>query len=229
MIVGMCGYSQSLVLIYNGKELSNGQIIRLDSIDANFGYIKAVIGVKNQGDREIEVNVKKIAISVINNSSNLFCWGVNCYSPSVTESRNAVLIPAKTTNESFYAEYEPANAASGVSVVEYQFYEVTDASNSATITVHFVEGSGTGLIKLESGEYLNLFAEQKSGNIQVSYNLLSESHFIIHNLAGQIVGECALPSATATINLPFQLRKGTYIYSIIRSNKFVKPNKFIVF
>ncbi|MEI6754832.1 MAG: hypothetical protein WCK78_16920 [Paludibacter sp.] len=227
MILGVYGFSQSIVLFYNGKQLTDKQTIYLDSIDANFGYIKAIIGIKNISDAEIEVNVSKKPITVIDNSSNLFCWGIYCYSPSVNDSRNAVKIPSKTINESFYAEYVPSDVPSGETVIEYKFYEVTNTSNSASVVVHFVEKNRTGLNELQMGEYFTLSSIKNTKTTQVSYNLTSNSNLIVQNVSGQIIGKFLLPLGAATINLPTYLNKGLFICSIVRLNGIVINKKLL--
>jgi hypothetical protein len=229
ILLDIYGFSQSIVLFSNGKQLTDKQTIYLDSIDANLGYIKAIIVVKNISDAEIEVNVSKKPITVVDNSSNLFCWGIYCYSPTVNESRNAVKIPTKTINESFYAEYVPSDVTSSETVIEYKFYEVTNTSNSASVVVHFVKKIRTGLNELQMGEYFTLSSIKNTKITQVSYNLTSNSNLIVQNVSGQIIGEYLLPLGAATINLPIYFNKGLCVYSIARLNRILISKKLLYY
>jgi len=226
LTIGIFGFSQTLTLLYKGKELANNEIIYADSYDANLGYIKAFIGVKNTDRTEVEVSVTKNPISVIDNSSNLFCWGIYCYSPSVTESRNPVKIPARSIDDSFYAEYVPANLTTGESVIEYKFYELNNTSNSASVVVHFVENQ-TGINKLQNDEFCSLSSIYNTGTIKVSCNLTEKSTLIIQNLSGKKIDEYILPLGFSTQYLQLNLSKGLYIYSILRLNKNIINKKFI--
>jgi len=228
MTVSLSGYSQSLVLIYNGMEHTDGDTLILDSVDPNLGFMKAVVGVKNKGESGVDVKVKKTSISVISGSQNLFCWGTYCYSANANESQYPVTIPAKTTNQSFYAEYAPSLANLGKSVIEYKFYDIMNPDNSAKVIVKYMEGK-TGMDDFRAIEYLNVFSGIHTGTIQISYNLLAKSRMVIHNLSGQIVGEFPLAGGSSSILLPVQLKQGIYLYSLIRSNKIIQNKKFHVF
>ena len=228
MTASFSGYSQSLVLIYNGMEHTDGDTLTLDSVDPNLGFMKAVVGVKNKGESGVDVKVKKTTISVIAGSQNLFCWGTYCYSANANESQYTVTIPAKITNQSFYAEYAPSFANLGKSVIEYKFYDIMNPDNSAKVIVKYMEGK-TGIDDFQTIEYLNVFSNIHTETIQISYNLMAKSHMVIHNLSGQIVGEFPLAGGNSSILLPLQLKQGIYLYSLIRSNKIIQNKKFHVF
>jgi hypothetical protein len=228
MSVSLSGFSQSLVLVYNGMEHADGDTLILDSVDPNLGFMKAVIGVKNKGEAGVDLKVKKISVSVLSGSQNLFCWGTYCYTANTSESQYPVNIPAKTTNQSFYAEYAPSIANLGKSVIEYKFYDIMNPDNSAKVIVKYMEGK-TEIKEFQSIENFSVFSNMNSGTIQVSYNLLAKSRMVIHNLAGQIVGEFPLAMGSSSILVPVQLKNGIYLYSLIRANKIIQSKKFLVF
>jgi hypothetical protein len=222
------GFSQSLVLIFNGIEHANGDTLTLDSIDPKLGFMKAVIGVKNKGETEVNVKVKKTSVSVLTGSQNLFCWGTYCYTTNINESQYSVTIPAKTINQSFYAEYVTTQANVGKSIIEYLFYDITNPGNSAKVIVKYIEGK-TAIKDFQTNENFNVYTNMNSGTIQISYNLLAKSHLVIHLLSGQIVGEFPLTRGSSTIILPFRLKNGIYLCSLIRSDKIIQSKKFFVF
>jgi hypothetical protein len=223
------GHSKSIALIYRGKQLSEKQNIYLDSIDVNLGYIKAIIGVKNESGKLMNVNVKKSSISIIENSNNIFCWGIYCYSPLVIDSQNAVEIPENSTNESFYAEYIPADVASGETVIEYQFYENNNPSNSASVIIHFVEGIKAGLNDYQSDKNHSVKVIKNAGRIQISSNLDKKSKLIFYNFSGQTIGDYSLHAGNFIFTLPNQLKKGIYFFSIITINRVIITQKLIVY
>jgi hypothetical protein len=227
MDVALSGFSQSMVLIFNGMEHADGDTLTLDSIDPKLGFMKAVIGVKNKGESGIDIKVKKTSISVISGSQNLFCWGTYCYSENINESPNPVNIPAKTTNQSFYAEYAPTIANVGKSVIEYKFYDIMNAGNSAKVIVKYLEGK-TEVNEFQEIEYFNI-SINNAGMIRISYNLLRRSQIVIQNLSGQIVGEFPLTLGNFSVLLPIHFEKGMYLCSLIRSNKIIQSKKFLVF
>jgi hypothetical protein len=227
MGVSLYGTSQSLVLVFNGLEHADGDTLTLDSVDPDLGFMKAVIGVKNKGEAGIDVKVKKTSVSVLSGSQNLFCWGTYCYTANTSESQYPVTIPAKSINLSFYAEYVPTQASAGKSVIEYKFYDIMNAGNSAKVIVKYMEGK-TNIIDFQSVEYFNVFGN-KTGTIQISYNILAGSQIAIHNLSGQILGEFPLTMGNSSVILPFRFEKGMYLCSLIRSDKIIQCRKFLVF
>jgi hypothetical protein len=226
--IGISGYSQSLVLVYNGKEHTGVDTLQVDSINPALGLMKAVIDVKNTGSREVEVKVKKNPLSVLAGSQNTFCWGTNCYSELITESQYQVIIPGNSINRTFLAEYVPSGNKSGKSIFEFQFYEVLNATNQVKVIVKFNEGI-TGIYELQSEEYLTVHDAQNTGVIRISYNLTKESHFVVRNLSGLQIGQITLPVGCLTIKLPFNLKPGIYIYSLTRSDKIILNKKFLIF
>jgi hypothetical protein len=227
MGVALSGYSQSLVLIFNGIEHADGDTLTLDSVDPNLGLMKAVIGIKNKGESSADVKVKKTSISLLSGSQNLFCWGTYCYSGNTNESQYAVTIPAKTTNLSFYAEYAPAMANVGKTVIEYKFYDVINAGNSAKVIVRYIEGK-TEVIDLQDIDYFTIFTDN-AGMVRISTHMQAKSKIVIQNQTGQILGEFQLTKGTSSIILPIPTGKGIYVGTVIRSNKIIQSKKFLVF
>jgi len=221
------GFSQSLVLIFNGIEHADGDTLTLDSMDPNLGFMKAVVGVKNKGEASVDVKVKKTSVSVLSGSQNLFCWGMYCYSENSNESQHPVTIPAKTTNQSFYAEYVPTQASVGKSIIEYKFYDILNAGNSAKVIVKYIEGK-TAINEFQAIENFSVFSNIANGTMQISYSLSEKSYLMIHNLSGQIVGEFPLNMGSSTIILPIRYVKGIYLFSLVRSNKIIQSKKFFV-
>lgn len=219
-------HSQTISLLQNKNILTNKQNIYIDSIDANFGFMKAEIGVRNNSDFDIAVNVKRNCMNVLENSSNMFCWGATCYSPSTSESKNAVIIPGKTTNNTFYVEYIPASS-SGESIVEFTFFEVGNVLNNSSIILHFVEMYNTGLHELTTKEKFRIHTTDRKESLIVTCYLITESTLILYNLSGQKVGEFSLPTGNTNINLPFKVKSGSYIFSVLKSNKVVFKGKIL--
>lgn len=228
MCIGSWGYAQTITLTYKDVSLTDQQNIYVDSVDENFGYMKVEIGVRNESDKDITVNVMKKPISILDNSNNLFCWGANCYSSSVLTSQNAVTIPAKAINYTFYAEYMPAFSL-GKSIIEYSFFDVRNNLNKSSVIVHFVEKDDTRINDLKDEEYVHLYPSNINRSISISTNLNKASKLFIYNLQGQRIMNYSLAAGNIKINLPLQLEKGIYFFVIERSNSIVFQEKFICY
>jgi hypothetical protein len=227
-VIVSTGFSQSLVLIYNGKEHTSTDTLQIDSVDPKLGMMKAVVRVKNTGTRETEVKVRKTTISVLTGSQTTFCWGTNCYAESIEVSQYPVAIKSNALDSSFYVEYLPTGNKTGKSIYKFQFFEVMNENSYVNVIVKFIEGK-LDFYDPQSVEYFNVFASGNSGLIRVSYYLPAKSSLVVHNLAGKMVGEFPLPSEKSTLNLPFRLSTGLYICSVIRSNKIVLSKKLAVY
>lgn len=225
--ISYSGSAQSLVLIYNGREHSGADTLQVDSVDRNWGVMKAEFKVRNKGTREADIHVKKTAVSLLSGSKVTFCWGTNCYSETTVESLVPVTIPANKTDSSFYAEYQPAGNKSGFSIVEFTFAEVRNETNSVKVIVKFRE-SQTGNNELRSEEYLRVHAMQFTGSIRISYNLNHDFQFAIRDLSGRKVRVTTLPAGCASLNLPYDLKTGIYIYSLTGSEKLFQTGKLFI-
>ena len=228
MCVSWWGFSQTITLTYKDVSLNNQQDIYVDSVDENFGYMKIEIGVRNQSDKDITVNVMKKPISILENSNNLFCWGTNCYSSTVLTSQNAVIIPAKTINHTFYAEYIPA-FSSGKSIIEYTFFDVRNDLNRFSVIVHFVEKGNTRINNLEDEEYVHLYPSTNNRSILISTNLNKVSKLVVYNFQGQMIKYYSLDAGNLKVNLPLHLEKGIYFFVIERSNFIIFQEKLICY
>lgn len=226
LITSITGFAQSIQLIYNGSVITNGSEINLSTIDPDLGQMKAEISVKNIDPANISVKVKKTEISIIPESVNSFCWGVNCYSPSTNISTNAVSIPSNSINNSFYAEYLPAGASAGKTSVKYEFFNTSNTSDLTSVIVNYIEGNVSKTDELSREETIRI--KNLNGLTNISFNITSDTRLFIYDLSGQIISDCILIAGVQNINLPIQLKKGIYIYSLYNADRFINSAKFII-
>jgi len=226
-ITGLSVYAQSLILIYNGKELVNGGTLKIDYVDPVFEYMRAAIAVKNIGDKDLNVHVQKRVKTLLSGSSNSFCWGTQCYSESAAISEKAVNIQSKSTDNSFLAEYFPAQKDTGRTIIEYLFFDAENSANSAKVTVSFLELK-TAICELETGEFVVFHNASPERTINVSYHLTAKSKLVLYSLSGQISETFDLNSGKSDIQLPVKSGNGIYLYAVVRNEKVIRTGKLCV-
>ncbi|MEA3503979.1 MAG: T9SS type A sorting domain-containing protein [Bacteroidota bacterium] len=129
--------AQSLVLSTEETgELENGQIVKVETTP-NAGTIDQHFHVINNNDEALDIKVKKIENSLIENSVNYFCWG-SCFAPFIYESPTPVTIEGNTTNENdFSSDYSPSGGV-GTSSITYVFFDTNNPEDSTYIVVNYI-------------------------------------------------------------------------------------------
>jgi len=98
--------------------------------------LESHLSVKNSGDVNLDVFVRRINNTTVNLSSNAFCFGINCYPPFIDTSQVATPMAAGEINTSFIGDYYPGGGR-GISSITYEFYDNTSTAGkvAASVTV----------------------------------------------------------------------------------------------
>jgi hypothetical protein len=225
ILVGSTGYSQQiLVLLYENRELSQNEIIRITTIDPDHGLMKFPLAVKNISNSEMDVKVRRSEASTVEGSINYFCFG-NCYTPEISESFEAVEIPAGGMVDIFYADYEPGTEK-GTSEIHYHFFDVNNVKNPTSVIAMFSD-DGTSIENISSSSYVNIYSSQNV--VSVSYRLEEDQTLIIRNITGKMIDKQILKAGVKTEKLPIALTKGLYIYSVQGKKEISFAGKFIIY
>ena len=125
-----------LSLEWNGEQVAADTIIAYEEFE--YGEIVCNMCVRNNSETDLQVNLKKEAISEVEGSENYFCWG-ECYLPTVETSPASVNIAAGdiTTIEQFAGHYIP-NDLSGTTEIKYTFFVVDDETSQVSFTARYV-------------------------------------------------------------------------------------------
>lgn len=117
----------------------------------------------------------------------------------------------------------------GTVKAQYEITNTADASDVYTFTVSY-EFKAKGAI-CDVTTVNNMFVSQ-TGNGQVAFNYSFKSAqpriLSIINVTGQVVARYQIDNAEGTFDVPANLAKGMYIYSVEEAGKKVAAHKFVV-
>jgi len=101
--------------------------------------LKSHVYVKNSGDTDLVVYVRRIVNSAVSQSTNGFCFGVNCYPPNIDTSQVETPISIGEINTTFEGDYYP-NGGRGISSITYEFYDINTTANKVAASVTVLYG-----------------------------------------------------------------------------------------
>lgn len=214
-----------------GNKINNGTLKisgSNPSVDALVGYIY----LKNTTTTEMQnVYVRRIINQEVANTTNSFCFGINCYPPWVGQSVTADTVKVGIIDKSFYADYYPAEHG-GLTSITYEFFDDITFGKPVTAkaTIEFaISAAGIGDEKLIfKGPYPN--PASQSANFE--YNLPPAYHsaqLIIRNMLGNEVERIMFENGTGRKSIDVSTyASGLYFYSFEVDGKTVSSNKLIV-
>lgn len=225
--------AQNQIKIYDKSNTEvTGSTLNVSSSDLNAVSLDIYLDVKNNTDLDMNLFVRRIINSEVDLSSNAFCFGVQCYTPTIDTSLYATIILPGATNTSFIGDYYP-NQHTGTTSVTYEFFDnrIAGGPFAAQVTVNYtlsVVGLGN---ELKSYEISAAYPNPASASSAIEYNIPAGSNgkIILRNLLGTIVQEVSLDKqdGKAVINTN-DLKDGLYFYSVILNNKVEVTRKLIV-
>lgn len=132
-----------------------GKTITVYSNNPLAELLESHLKVRNSGDQELSVFLRRVNNSVVANSSNSFCFGVNCYPPFIDTSQVATQLGIGVTDASFLGDYYPGGGR-GITSVTYEFYDNTTTASkiSASVTVLYAVADVLDLFD-EAGNLVN--------------------------------------------------------------------------
>ena len=191
--------------------------------------LAAHIAIVNTGSGPVVV---KVIRSIITNASGhdiSFCWGSQCYLPSISVSPIQVTILPGDTNTSFVGDVAP-NGINGTDIVSYTFQDTSNANNkvSKEFTYDFVTGINN--LNPPSGNYL-FGSQSNAGEAIIKYNITNPAHaeLIITNLLGSVIKEIFLTDQQGVVTIAVSdMPAGIYIYSLYNSGEVIAAKKTMI-
>lgn len=187
--------------------------------------VAPLIVINNSGITKA-VKVRRTPLNVVSGSSNFFCWDL-CYTPAVSVSGGTVSIPPNDTVFLFYGDYNP-NGYSGTSYINYKFFNGSDTTEFASVTVKFT--SGTVGVAEEKVAISNVYPNPATTQITFDYVVgQEEGNIVITDLTGKVVRTSILPANSTKHVIDLNgLNDGVYIYSFYSKNKAITTKKFLI-
>jgi hypothetical protein len=205
------------------------------SAPATQELIEATLEIINVSNEAKNVHVMRTPISLVSGSLNNFCWGTNCYDPSVSVSTSPELINSTGLNESFKGDYYPEGNI-GTSTIKYCFYNAADINDSICVTIRYSAldpNSAIKIAKTEDKSYMNNAYPNPANNMAtIEYGVqknAKEVKLVISNMIGSIVKEFNINNNKGLIVLPVsQMDNGFYFYSLQVDGNTVSTKRLIV-
>lgn len=188
--------------------------------------------IKNITNDTLHVKVRRYPISVVQGSSNYFCWDV-CYTSYTSESVHSVTMVPDSVYTNFYADFLP-NGNVGLSSIKYCFFDEDVLTDSICVIAYF-NASATGIESaiLPEGNYItDVFPNPSNGISQLIYSVKKDagsSKLEMHNILGSLVKVIDLKEKNGTVKLPLEeVGSGIYFCSLVVDNKTISTKKLVV-
>lgn len=104
-----------------------------------FALAEAHAQVKNNTNQAIRTIVRRDIITMHPEHVNYFCWGVNCYAPTTTQSPDTLLVDPQAINSTFKG-YIDAGGVEGISEVRYSFINASNPTDQVSFRVKYYMG-----------------------------------------------------------------------------------------
>lgn len=166
--------------------------------------LQATITIGNNSGRSLRLGLQRQIRSEVTGSENNFCFGVNCYPPTVTTAPSPITLANSATDNSMVLDYTPNNHA-GITVIRYAVYEV-GTQDSTYLTVRF-DATRRALATAASRAPESVLSQPwpnpsvAGGTTELRYQLPNDSrgaHLVLISLVdGRRVRDLVLPVALA--------------------------------
>ncbi|MBA3901297.1 MAG: T9SS type A sorting domain-containing protein [Bacteroidetes bacterium] len=213
-------YAQSISIVSPNTEIS-GQ--------ANEFVMKFEADVINLAESGFNFKVKRKIVTEVSGTFNLFCVGIHCYTPEVSES-DGIYIEMGATDTTFKVDYYPEGNV-GETVIDYCFYNEANISDSTCIRATFsVMPVSVERLK-DKAVFVSAFPNPATENVNINYNLPSNEggRLMLINALGSEVFSTQLNNKQGQVTIPRgNLPAGMYFYKITTSTEDSGAKKLIL-
>lgn len=182
-----------LLLAFSGLTLSlaqaqSYQVIVSDTViaeeDASFLGV-AHAEVKNITNSPVRTIVSRQELNVNSNHTSYFCWGVNCYAPTTSQSPDTLVLLPQQTNNTFKGYLDPSGF-DGFSVVRYCFTNAQNPADQTCVVFKYLAGTAVTSVEKpgEPGQTAKVPASYDSGSQTIRVNV-NGGRIEILNMLGQ--------------------------------------------
>lgn len=223
--------AQSFSLSWGGEVIGDTVIITPDAETINDLLFEAI--VHNNSDNGANVKVVREQVSLVDGSSNYFCWGA-CYPPFVDSSGMTMFIPAggQSGDIDFSAHYE-INETVGLSIIKFHYYNVDNPDDKIVVVVKFdTRPDGINEAILAKIKVSDIYPNPAVNYVDLNYDLPREVETAtvkIVNILGSVVKEQQIDTGNGKLRMDISdMNDGIYFYSIFVNGEAYKTKKLIV-
>jgi len=178
--------------------------------------------VINSSGSAMTVNAKREVVSEVAGSQSEICWAGTCYSPSTTVSPSTETLtpPHDTSNNAntFSGDYLP-HGYKGTTTINYEFWDVSNSTDSAHITVKFII-TLTGIASIKDGgiNFSAPYPNPANSAVNFNYSLtnVESANLKIFNLLGDCIQTLPLSPLKNKTTVDVQsIPSGVYVCEIV--------------
>ena len=191
--------------------------------------VQSVLEIQNIGTSSIDVACERTEISLINGSSNSFCWGILCYPTTTSLSTVPSTIDPGLIDNTFRGDYVP-NGADGISTINYNFFDVNDPADAVSVTINY-DTQTVGIDNINAkNNFLNVSSRPGNSLIAVAYNVVgsTSNQLKVYNLLGNNVKNFNINKNGTMVVSTAGLSNGVYVFCLESNGKKVATKKFVV-
>lgn len=226
-------------IIENATSTQNvdGQTFTISGNPASLEFVGYFL-VVNEGNTDLNLQVRRTEIDVLSGTENATCWKV-CPAAVFAGAEPIQMsysddVLSLDTNKSFSAHYY-LNGLDGCSLFKYEWVEASNHSNVyATIFIRFTHNTATSCnVNVEDNSKAEFKMFPNPSNDIVNFNIsgiTGEIEYDVLNLLGQRskTGKINVQNATQTRLNVSDLNNGVYFVTFKSNNKVIKTQKLVV-
>ena len=188
------------------------------------------IEIMNISLEQKEIKVRRTMLISIDNTSNYFCWTA-CYIPSVSLSPSGLTLNGNSTINNTFTSHLKPNGQSGVSEIQYTFFDANNPQDSANVVVRY-EIAPVGISKISTITSLKAFPNPADGKVTLSFtrsSLNGKGIIELYNMLGSKVYSQQVEDMDGTITISTEnLNAGLYFYSLNEGGKSSRPGRLTI-
>lgn len=195
--------------------------------------LHAYILVTNNNDNSLVVKAKKIYLDIVVGSSNVFCWGGLCFTPTTFVSPNSYTLGTGETADDpdwLHPIYYPIENT-GTSIIRYVVFDEANPDDSAFVDIYYEVGVGIEENVLTQDYISSLYPNPANDHVSFDYELLddSDAYISVYDIVGKEIIKRDMTYKEGTIRINTNnLLTGFYYYSFFINNENVRTSRLMI-
>jgi hypothetical protein len=191
--------------------------------------VEAHLDVINNNSTPVDINVVRTVGAFTNGHSELFCFGLYCYTPFTDSSASPTTVAPGATESTFKPIVDPMGL-DGYDRLHYLFYDASNPADSVGVTLEFFFGA-TSIDETENASYLKFNNEVNNFTV-LNYKLpagAKNAKITVHNMLGSILKNISIDEKQGMKVLSTSdLSNGMYLVSLVVNGKVDHSYRMIV-
>ncbi len=233
LFVIMTGFSQDLVIRYNGDIYDNNDTMFVDArfLNSDDTYY---IDIENTSTQQLGIMVLRDPISLLSGATTQFCIGESCLEGNVSVFPQMInagenFSHAAYGDQAFHLFYNP-NGARGISLLKFKLFDQTNTTIETNFYIH-IDSRDVSIAENATSGNLSAYPNPASTKVTFEHNisnLSSDAFLVIRTITGSVITKELIGNNTKVSISLENYNPGIYFYSIENEGKTVITKKLIV-